>query len=46
MKTHDRAYNFRGSLAHQYDEIKDFTVYSFATVDVPEMVTEARQLLT
>ena len=35
MDTHDRAYNFRGSLTHQYDEIKDITVFSFATMDIP-----------
>lgn len=41
----DRAYNFRGSLIHQYDEIKDQTVYQFALNDIPVLVREAEILL-
>ncbi len=45
MDTYDRAYNFRGSLTHQYDEIKAITIYSFATIDIPNIVEEAQTLL-
>ena len=41
----DRAYNFRGSLVHQYDVIKGETIYNFALMDVPLLVEEARTLL-
>jgi uncharacterized protein with HEPN domain len=41
----DRAYNFRGSLAHQYDEIRSSKVYNFATTFVPNMLEEAKTLL-
>ena len=45
LKLGRRAYNFRGSLAHQYDVISDEKVYRFAISYVPQMVAEARALL-
>lgn len=41
----DRAYNFRSSLVHQYDEIRDRTVYHFVTNDIPKISAEANALL-
>ncbi|MEZ4776829.1 MAG: HepT-like ribonuclease domain-containing protein [Bacteroidia bacterium] len=41
----DRTYNFRGSLIHQYDEIKDQTIYQFALNDIPVLVREAKELM-
>ena len=41
----DKAYNFRGSLSHQYDEIGSFKIFRFATSYVPQMVEEAKELL-
>ena len=41
----DKTYNFRGSMVHQYDEIKSETIYRFATVFIPQMVSEAQDLL-
>ena len=40
-----RAYNFRGSLVHQYEEIRDSKVYDFAVSYVPKMVLESKVLL-
>ena len=45
LKLGRRAYNFRGSLAHQYDVISDEKVYRFAISYVPQMVIEAKDLL-
>jgi uncharacterized protein with HEPN domain len=45
LRFSDCAYNFRGSLIHQYDEIKDQTVYQFALNDIPVLVSEAEVLL-
>lgn len=42
----DRAYNFRGSLVHQYDIIKGETIYNFATKDIPKLVSEAQVMLS
>ncbi|MCB0837770.1 MAG: hypothetical protein KDD99_13955 [Bacteroidetes bacterium] len=41
----DKIYNFRGSLVHQYDEIKSETIYKFATYYVPQLVAEADGLM-
>lgn len=41
----DRAYNFRGSLIHQYDEIKPQTIFQFATQHLPILVREAQEKL-
>ena len=41
----EKIYNFRGSIAHQYEEIKAETIYKFATFYVPEIVDEARGLM-
>lgn len=41
----DRAYNFRGSLIHQYDEIKDRTVYHFVMNDIPAITSEVNTFL-
>ena len=45
LPVYDRTYNFRNSILHQYDEVKDKTIYSFVLNDIPLISKEAERQL-
>ncbi|MDW3651518.1 MAG: hypothetical protein R8P61_30845 [Bacteroidia bacterium] len=43
LPIYDRTYNFRNSILHQYDEVKDKTIYSFVLHDIPKILEEVER---